>query len=73
MCEWTLLETGIYSFFGAMIGYMDVKFISNMLAFNENAWMLIYSPGVCSRCSSYPLARSIPTKESGAKIMRNLI
>jgi hypothetical protein len=42
LCQHTMLEAGIYSFFGHMINQIDINFIQNMLIFNENAWMLFY-------------------------------
>lgn len=55
LCQHTLLEAGIYSFFGTMIGQIDANFIQNMLAFNENAWMLFYGlPPMFSSAVSTP-------------------
>lgn len=55
LCQHSLLEAGIYSFFGSMIGQIDSKFIQNMLAFNENAWMLFYGlPPMFSSAVSTP-------------------
>ncbi|KAL8812803.1 MAG: hypothetical protein Q9200_000770 [Gallowayella weberi] len=42
LCQYTLLEAGIYSFFGATVMQMDKNIIPNLLAFTENAWMLFY-------------------------------
>ncbi|KAL8804075.1 MAG: hypothetical protein Q9182_002788 [Xanthomendoza sp. 2 TL-2023] len=42
LCQYTLLEAGIYSFFGASVMQMDKNIIPNLLAFTENAWMLFY-------------------------------
>lgn len=42
LCQHSMLEAGIYSFFGHMITQIDANFIQNMLVFNENAWMLFY-------------------------------
>ena len=39
-CQYTLLEAGIYSFFGKTILEIDQSILFNMLAFSENAWML---------------------------------
>ena len=55
LCQHTLLEAGIYSFFGTMIGQFDANFIQNMLAFNDNAWMLFYGlPPMFSSAVSTP-------------------
>lgn len=42
LCQYTLLEAGIYSFFGRTIMEIDKNIIPNMLTFTENAWMLFY-------------------------------
>lgn len=42
LCQYSLLEAGIYSFFGKTIMESDKNIIPNLLAFNENAWMLFY-------------------------------
>lgn len=42
LCQHTMLEAGMYSFFGHKINQLDPNFIQNMLVFNENAWMLFY-------------------------------
>ena len=42
LCQYTLLEAGIHSFFGKTIMEIDENIISNLLAFTENAWMLFY-------------------------------
>lgn len=42
LCQHTMLEAGMYSFFGEKIKELDPTFIQTMLAFNENAWMLFY-------------------------------
>ena len=42
LCQHTLLEAGLYSFFGKTIMETDKNIISNLLAFTENAWMLFY-------------------------------
>ncbi len=42
LCQYSLLEAGIYSFFGKTIMESDKSIIPNLLAFNENAWMLFY-------------------------------
>lgn len=47
LCQYTLLEAGIYSFFGKTIMEMDENIIPNMLAFAENAWMLFYGLPSC--------------------------
>lgn len=55
LCQHTLLKAGIHSFFGAIIGQMDANFIQNMLAFNDNAWMLFYGlPPMFSSAVSTP-------------------
>ena len=42
LCQYTLLEAGINSFFGKTIMESDRNIIPNQLAFTENAWMLFY-------------------------------
>ena len=42
LCQHTMLEAGMYSFFGRKIKELDPNFIQKMLVFNENAWMLFY-------------------------------
>ena len=42
LCQYSLLEAGIYSFFGKTIMESDKNIIPNLLAFSENAWMLFY-------------------------------
>lgn len=42
LCQHTLLEAGINSFFGKNIMEIDQDIIPKMLAFTENAWMLFY-------------------------------
>ena len=42
LCQYTLLEAGINSFFGKTIMESDKNIIPNQLAFTENAWMLFY-------------------------------
>ena len=42
LCQYTLLEAGIYSFFGKSIMESDRNIIPYLLAFTENAWMLFY-------------------------------
>lgn len=62
LCQYTLLEAGIYSFFGRMIGQLDPKVIPKMLTFNENAWMLFYGlPSMFSSAVSTPKRALIET------------
>ena len=42
LCQHTLLEAGIHSFFGRYVMEIDNNIIPNMLAFSANAWMLFY-------------------------------
>ncbi|KAL8835941.1 MAG: hypothetical protein Q9176_006625 [Flavoplaca citrina] len=42
LCQYTLLEAGIQSFFGKSVMEMDQDIIPNLLAFTDNAWMLFY-------------------------------
>ena len=55
LCQHAMLEAGIYSFFGTMIGQIDANFIPTMLVFNQNAWMLFYGlPRIFSTAVSTP-------------------
>ncbi|KAI4200986.1 MAG: hypothetical protein LQ350_003555 [Teloschistes chrysophthalmus] len=42
LCQYSLLEAGIQSFFGKAVMQIDQDVIPKLLAFNENAWMLFY-------------------------------
>ncbi|KAL9028580.1 MAG: hypothetical protein Q9180_007144, partial [Flavoplaca navasiana] len=42
LCQYTLLEAGIHSFFGKSVMEMEQNIIPNLLAFTDNAWMLFY-------------------------------
>ena len=62
LCQYTLLEAGIYSFFGRTISQLDPKVIPTMLAFSKNAWMLFYGlPSMFSSAVATPKRALIET------------
>ena len=73
LCQYTLLEAGIYSFFGKSIMEIDKNIISNLLAFTENAWMLFYGlPSIFASAVLTPQSAVIETFQQYADLPESL-
>lgn len=73
LCQHTLLEAGIYSFFGKSIMEIDKNIIPNLLAFTENAWMLFYGlPSFLASAVLTPQSAVIATIQQFANLPESL-
>ncbi|KAI4273322.1 MAG: hypothetical protein L6R38_006366 [Xanthoria sp. 2 TBL-2021] len=73
LCQYTLLEAGIYSFFGKTIMEMDNNIIPNLLAFTDNAWMLFYGlPSFLASAVLVPQKTVLETFQRFADLPENL-
>lgn len=73
LCQHTLLEAAIHSFFGKTIMEMDKDIIPNLLAFTENAWMLFYGlPPIFASAVLTPQNTVIATFERFANLPESL-
>ena len=73
LCQYTLLEAGIHSFFGKTIMETDKNIIPNLLAFTENAWMLFYGlPSFFASAVLTPQSAVIATFQKFADLPESL-
>lgn len=73
ICQYTLLEAGIYSFFGKTILEIDSNVIPKLLDFTENAWMLFYAlPSFFASAVFNPQNEVLRTFQRFAELPENL-
>ena len=73
LCQYSLLEAGIESFFGRTIMEIDKNIISNVLAFSDNAWMLFYGlPSYFSSAVLTPQSAVLATFQRFAEMPESL-
>ena len=73
LCQYTLLEAGIHSFFGKTVMEMDKNIIPNLIAFTDNAWMLFYGlPSFLASAVLVPQNAVLETFQRFADLPENL-